>query len=291
MQYRNDGYYRCDESVDFPRVSLAIAPKAVGGTESPTEVAVSESKCSENVAVSSSDVEPALGQYSQLFQFFSKSSANDDLQIGLPLWRRILSNFHLVGTGDGKEGKVGSLQLDGRTFKTVEHYFQAAKYTLSGASHLASHFEVGGKYGGSASTAKKMGGRKAFESQGYNLDVALWNKISNGVMWAALCGRAATDEMFQRILTEVHKQHIMLLHFERSGSRSYWGGSISKSTGLAQGKNRLGCMLMELGRLGALEGYDSKYYSSVAICQLNLDASQQIERWTALAKECDSRFR
>ena len=116
----------------------------------------------------------------RILQFFSASKDVDDLFVGMPHWRRVLSNFHplprapdtvIVGRPNQEQCLNGVL-LDGRFFPTVEHYFQAAKYVLARAPEdLTAAFEIGGAVGDNPADAKKRGGRKAFAEAGYILDV------------------------------------------------------------------------------------------------------------------------
>ena len=63
---------------------------------------------------------------------------------------------------------------------------------------------------------------------------------------AALRARLSCDNLFRDILAAVHARQLQLLHFERAGAKSYWGGSIRKADGVQMGRNRLGEMLMQL---------------------------------------------
>ena len=179
-----------------------------------------------------------------VYQFFSSSKASDDLNIGMPGWRRLLSNF----------ARVESLQVFGVSYPTVEHCFQSAKYTLVAAEDKASRFETGGSLGNDPAKAKSAGGRRGFEAAGCKLDLAAWDGLADAVMWSALVARSRCDGDFARVLVEATAQGVTLLHFERSGARSYWGGSLSKADGRPQGRNRLGEMLMALGEWLAAEG-------------------------------------
>ena len=58
----------------------------------------------------------------------------------------------------------------------------------------------------------------------------------------------AVDPLFRRILAAVRERGWYLLHFERGGATSYWGGSVSKQSGERVGTNRLGEMLMDLAK-------------------------------------------
>jgi hypothetical protein len=65
-------------------------------------------------------------------------------------------------------------------------------------------------------------------------------------MRSALQQRATCDDLFRRVLAESSRQRVTLRHFERAGAKSIWGGNVSSKTGVWQGRNLLGCMMMEL---------------------------------------------
>eukprot|EP00933_Yihiella_yeosuensis_P032906 TRINITY_DN26588_c0_g1_i2.p1 TRINITY_DN26588_c0_g1~~TRINITY_DN26588_c0_g1_i2.p1 ORF type:complete len:305 (-),score=66.32 TRINITY_DN26588_c0_g1_i2:394-1308(-) len=202
-----------------------------------------------------------------VFQFYSKSKDSDDLHIAMPSWRKVLSNFHPV--------KPVEAAFDGHKFPTVEHYYQAAKYTFAGQDSKAQEFQVGGSIGNDPAKAKAAGSRRGFQNAGCELDKQGWSAIEDGVMWKALCSRASVDEDFCKILREVHVQGAILLHFERSGAKSYWGGSLDKSSGQQRGCNRLGEMLMALAAVLTSQGD----ISMPASCT----AKEQIDSWTSAA--------
>jgi len=205
----------------------------------------------------------------RVLHFFSQSKDVDDLFIELPAWRKILSNFC-----------ESPVVADGRSFPSVEHYYQGAKFTLAGEHERGRAFECGGAVGRAALAAKKAGGRRGFEAERCQLDFDAWGKISDGVMWRALQCRACSDEAFSRILREVHAQSVTLLHFERSGAGSYWGGNVSKETGKPQGGNRLGEMLM---RLAAMIAADGGVEALRAQCrpEVVLSPEQRLAAWAA----------
>ena len=62
----------------------------------------------------------------------------------------------------------------------------------------------------------------------------------------ALRARLACDAVFRQVLAACHARQLKLLHFERGGAESYWGGCLRKSDGKQLGQNRLGQMMMEL---------------------------------------------
>ena len=76
------------------------------------------------------------------------------------------------------------------------------------------------------------------------MDIEKWNKNRNQIIYKALVKRSKVDNTFRDILINTYHENYYLLHFERSGKKSYWGGSIEKDTGNLVGENKLGIMLM-----------------------------------------------
>eukprot|EP00756_Hemistasia_phaeocysticola_P029587 Hpha_TRINITY_DN1623_c0_g1::TRINITY_DN1623_c0_g1_i2::g.48912::m.48912 len=169
-------------------------------------------------------------------QFYSKSKNAGDLGEDVsPDWRRRLSNFWPC-----------EILVDGRRYPSVEHAFHAAKARCSDRPSVAAAFECGGRVGKDALAAKKAGGRAGFAKAGAVLDVAKWDVERDGATMAALRARLRVDAVFRSILLRTAERGLRLVHFERQGQRSYWGGSVDPSSGEVRGRNRLGEMLMEL---------------------------------------------
>ena len=90
-----------------------------------------------------------------------------------------------------------------------------------------------------------------FRRFGAKLDRAAWFKACDAANLEALQCRLAQDPLFRRVLVATHQQKIFLLHVDRSGAKSYWGGSVSKTTGEVVGQNKLGYTLMDLAATAA----------------------------------------
>ena len=170
------------------------------------------------------------------------------LQIGLPrkerwrrdLYQRCLSNFSSTC--------AEPLLVNERQYDTVEHAFQAAKY-LSAATpkeaalEAAKQFVSGGSIRGAAA-AKAAGAKRGMKKLNCSLDIAQRNGMADEVMRSALRARWECDSSFRAILLEAKAEGITLLHHERGGAKSYWGGTVKG--GAIVGQNKLGEMLMEL---------------------------------------------
>ena len=162
-------------------------------------------------------------------QFYSKSADIDDIGLGLPAWRKHLSNFAKV---------PGGLVFDGQRYPTVEHAFQAAKFQYTARPSDAARFERPM----TAVAAKAAGSRAGMMKVGLALDRVRWEEACDDIMKRALQARYDADPDFRRILEAVAATGKQLLHFERRGG--YWGGKVKD--GVVVGQNKLGQMLMAL---------------------------------------------
>lgn len=184
------------------------------------------------------ELDPAVHAALFTVVFFSKSRNVPAPAPGLPpSWRRVLSNFH-----------PAPVRVDGHDYASVEHCFQAAKASCSDRPELARGFRLRATgpsaVGSDPAAAKRAGGRGAYAKAGASLDVEAWAKAREGAMERALAARWQQQPLFRAVLEAT--AGFALLHFERSGARSFWGGSLHRDTGQAQGENRLGRMLMAL---------------------------------------------
>ena len=190
--------------------------------------------------------EAPVGQEAKVF-FYSKSAAGSakcpvhyELLLSGKLpdgsnWRRILSNFH-----------PSEIEVDGRRYNSVEHGFQAAKFLSSDRPREAKEFEIFGTVGCIPLDAKRAGSRTGFKRKQARLRAAEWEEKRDEVMMRLLRARWDCDLEFRHILQVTHAQQLELVHFERSGPRSYWGAHMCRKTGRVLGKNRLGGLLMQL---------------------------------------------
>ena len=169
-----------------------------------------------------------------VLQFFSKSKKNQDIGQDYPAnWRNILSNFHQF-----------EIEIDGNKYPSIEHYFHAEKFRISSKPSVASNFMVGGSVGPDTLDAKRAGGKAGFKREGVTLDIKKWNSVRDEVMTKAVMARIEQDEEYKRILLRLKDMHVVLLHFDRGGSKSYWGGKYKD--GEIMGENKLGKIMMDL---------------------------------------------
>ena len=80
--------------------------------------------------------------------------------------------------------------------------------------------------------------------RGVDLDTRAWLEARERAMRAICEARWEQDATFRRVLRAVDAKGWYLLHFERSGAKSFWGGF--EKDGRVQGRNALGEILMAL---------------------------------------------
>lgn len=166
--------------------------------------------------------------------FFSRSSPCPPLAPGLPpTWRQVLSNFW-----------AEPIALDGAVYPSAEHAFHACKARCSDRPERAADLRVGGAVGGDPAAAKKAGSRGSYRAAGATLDLDAWNAARDEATAAILAARHDQQPLFRSVLAST--RGLTLLHFERAGARSYWGGSLRTDDAQIQGENRLGLLLMAL---------------------------------------------
>ena len=188
-----------------------------------------------------------------IVQFFSRSSQKTQPPLGIPhldaqSWRPLLSNFCNL-----------PLTLEGNQYPSPEHAFHAAKYDRSTRPDLTHIFVMKDGYsapiGQSPLAAKVAGSKKGMIARRAELDVEAWNSDRVGVQTSIHQARLEQHDDYRRILECAHTKGWTLLHFERSGAKSFWGGTICKQTGNILGKNTLGQLLQQGGAppYGAVE--------------------------------------
>lgn len=158
-------------------------------------------------------------------QFFSKSKDPEARQ---------LSNF-----------AESWIEIDGRWYPTVEHYYQSQKYFPKYPSIAATFSSVakGGipEVGIEAKAAKSAGSKTAMKKKKIVLDTSKWSIEGPIVMENAL--RAKFDiPFFQLVLQKTGSRP--LHHFERRPG--LWGMHTNKITGEVKGSNLMGALLEKI---------------------------------------------
>jgi ribA/ribD-fused uncharacterized protein len=139
----------------------------------------------------------------EVIQFNSKSATFNEL-----------SNFHPV-----------KITIDDKEYPSVEHYFQAMKFTLN------PDFQEKIVAAKTAAMAKALGGTKVIPIR------ADWDTVRDDIMRAGLRAKFTQHEDLKQLLISTGDKILQ----EASPTDVYWG--IGKS---GKGQNRLGVLLMEL---------------------------------------------
>lgn len=129
-----------------------------------------------------------------------------------------------------------------KVFPTIEHAFQAYKLARSYApEHLIDKLINTPD----PAIVKRMGGNKFFNKNGLTLYISEWNHASVHIMRYLVRQRLHIDDKYRNIIQKAVNNNIRLLHFERSGKRSVWGGYLDKHTGEWVGRNKLGHIFVD----------------------------------------------
>lgn len=142
---------------------------------------------------------------------------------------RILSNFGAI-----------PIVWRGRTYPTVEHAFQAAKYLLASDRPDLEPTIRNLRY---PVMAKRAGSKAGMRAAGAVLDVALWETLSDGIMMELITEKAK-HPVVRSILGICRDKGIRLCHYSRSDMK--WGCHVSPNP---KGENRLGRMYTELMKM------------------------------------------
>jgi predicted NAD-dependent protein-ADP-ribosyltransferase YbiA (DUF1768 family) len=173
--------------------------------------------------------------HTRVYQFFSRSKDCADLGPNIPpTWRKTLSNYCAV-----------RLTVGTRKYHTPEHAFHAEKALCSSQPSMALELSVGGSIGPLPRDAKRAGGKAYYKTHGAVLDQHRWVHKRTIVQQQIIEARLKQHIEFQAILSVVGHRKLHLVHFDRSGGRSFWGASVNAKSGDVQGANRLGLLLME----------------------------------------------
>ena len=153
------------------------------------------------------------------FYFYSKSKDQDDLGLGIPNWRKRLSNFWIYD-------KTAQ-------FPSIEHEFQAMKYLYSSNPNEINSIQWNQL---TSVEAKRMGSKKEFLKRKLHLDIDKWNSDRLYNMIGLVRKRFQMDAIYRLILQTIIKKNIDLIHF--SINDHYWGQSRK-----GNGQNYLGKIL------------------------------------------------
>ena len=142
----------------------------------------------------------------------------------------------------------------GNTYKTVEHAFQALKYSCTDKPELVNTIRL--KFADKTGVeAKSSGGKGAMKALKVTLDVPCWENKKVGIMRALIASKMERHPEIREIIKVAKENNIELVHFSRSDM--YWGAHVNEAgTGIKNGQNMLGKLFMSY--------YDSLSQSSTS---------------------------
>jgi len=198
---------------------------------------------------------------STVYKFYSKSATTHEpcSMGGQSNWRKKLSNFWPVKIEPETITIDGISIFNNNVFYSIEQAFHWAKYHFTVQEttinelqdHLAHYPSIissvvpitdDDKYFKSTiqpfmTQVKSSSSKGNMKKLKYSLNVEQWNVARVPIMLHLLRTRTATDSMFRSIL---QASSGVLLHTDRAGVKSFWGGSDKGGT------NMLGKLMMQL---------------------------------------------
>lgn len=171
-----------------------------------------------------------LDTISEYFLFFSRSK-------NLP--NRYMSNFTIInGGGITIPESFPIKNMIGYKFNSIENAFQASKYGLIEDINGIKLIQKS-----TPNEAKSLGSKSGMKKQGKKLDTPLWNSMSYIIMQELVRERMKIDELYRLIAKNCKMRKIPIKHFERNGSKSFWGGCYKNGEWV--GYNALGRIITE----------------------------------------------
>lgn len=119
-----------------------------------------------------------------------------------------------------------SVKIDGETWKTTEHYFQAVKFKNTAPNHYRAVMRAP-----TPNAAKQLG-----RSRRYRIDPN-WDQVRENFMFRALRAKFEQHADLKQLLLETGTAYLA----EHTENDKYWGDG-----GDGSGENRLGHLLMRL---------------------------------------------
>ncbi len=260
-----------------PRIVVKNVPKAEGivgeadvFVEEETDVPVQRTL---PVEVPTEEVAGKKYAIGELFQFYDGASLEDVLRIkdaGAGRWLAPTAPFPIPDPENPKE------QPNKVLYPTVEHYIAAMQYKLAtnkpeaAISLLSREGSIHQKYlqqrqletnDGARELGKKRDYellreeseevKKAirpaqFKKEGAKFDAAKWATIKDKVLDDALTYRWKHDARLRKIVQAAKEQGKTLLYYTPGSGASNLGGIRKANTGMIQGENRIGKILMKL---------------------------------------------
>lgn len=132
-----------------------------------------------------------------------------------------------------------SVEYDGKIYPTVEHAYQALKYTCTNKPELV---EMVRKLD-TPEKAKSAGGKGGMSKQGAVLDIECWNNKKDKIMQDLVKSKIDRHSAIRDILKTAKEQHIFLVHFSRFDME--WGAHVDTDGKIKKGENKLGVLFNE----------------------------------------------
>ena len=166
---------------------------------------------------------------SVILQFHSKSKKSPPPFS--PTALQDLSNFGLF-----------DVEYGGATFPTVEHAYQALKYSCTEKPELVNSVQIEFRDRDPVDV-KKAGSKATMKKLGVTLDVECWDGHKDGIMETLIKSKIDRHPEIRQTLEIAAKNNIMLVHFSRSDM--YWGAHVSENgKSIKRGENNLGKIYM-----------------------------------------------
>lgn len=165
----------------------------------------------------------------KIIQFHSKSKKTE-----LPFSETAMKDLSNFSSFD--------VEYDNHIYPTVEHAFQALKYSCTEKPELV--HAIREQYADKdAIAAKSSGGKGAMKKLKVNLDINCWNTVKDEIMKKLIASKISRHPEIRQII-EIAKQHnYRLVHFSRTDM--YWGAHVNESgTEIKDGLNKLGEIYM-----------------------------------------------
>jgi len=131
------------------------------------------------------------------------------------------------------------VEYDGKIYPTVEHAYQALKYTCTNKPELV---EMVRKLD-TPEKAKSAGGKGGMSKQGAVLDIECWNNKKDKIMQDLVKSKIERHSAIRDILKTAKEQHILLVHFSRFDME--WGAHVDTDGKIKKGENKLGVLFNE----------------------------------------------
>ena len=175
-------------------------------------------------------------------QFYSKSVKRLDPKLYPDIARELpddamkhLSNF-----------SEHDVEYDGHMYPTVEHAFQALKYSCTENPELVDVIREQYK-NKTANEAKSSGSRSGMKKMNVALNIRCWDERKDGIMRTLIESKISRHPEIQQILEVVRDKNYILIHHARTDME--WGAHVNHDeakniTGIKEGANKLGEIYM-----------------------------------------------